>query len=126
MHIPYNIHPWIAKAIAAQKEPLYIPNPDRPRYLNFTNEAIEPLDQHFVRGDIVVITFRVGFIVGGLSWTSELIPVEFIRVGHIGDIMQESMGWPTDPSFVPLEVGKVHHPLRACESNPAQVDYNEV
>jgi len=122
----YPIHPWIQSTLAQTQNSVFIANPDRPRYFDYTPErGVEALESdvpQFFRGDIILASFRVGFVVGGTAWSSELIPIEFIRVGKLGDLLNDAVLWPTDSTFVPLMTGasliiadrKFHREIHGC------------
>ena len=78
-------------------------NPERPRYFENTGGGLAPLENsecpYFQRGDIVLISFRLGFVVGGTAWNSELIPSEMVRVGKLGDLLNDTVVWPNDNSM---------------------------
>ena len=89
--IPYDVHDWIANAIADQTEQRYIPNPDKPKLLEYHNNSFRVLQDTanpaFRKGDIIWMSFKVVFTVGTDSWTLEMVLVEYVRVGRLPDAL---------------------------------------
>jgi len=104
--ILYKVHPWISRSLVDNNT--FIPNPDRPRYFENTEIGLTALEAsstpYFQRGDIILMSFRVGFLTGAV-WNSEIIPMELIRVGKLGELLNDAVVWSKDSSFVPLMAG---------------------
>uniref|UniRef100_A0A8H8CFA2 Uncharacterized protein n=1 Tax=Psilocybe cubensis TaxID=181762 RepID=A0A8H8CFA2_PSICU len=85
--VPYEVHPWLKEGITRFPEAHQIPNPDRPKYFEFTENRISSLadsnEPTFKQGDIIWMTFKLGFVVTGGYWWPEIIPIEFVRVGKL-------------------------------------------
>lgn len=55
------------------------------------------------------MAFKLGFKIGSDAWYSEMIPVEFVRVGRVptseATLTSDSGAWPVDPDRSDLEEG---------------------
>ncbi|KAJ6501441.1 hypothetical protein C8R47DRAFT_970346 [Mycena vitilis] len=84
---PYELHPWIDAALKAQKYTYWIPNPDMPTILDYTNgglNVVKPENHlYFDNGDIVWFSFALTFEVNPTNWMPEFKPLDFIRVGRL-------------------------------------------
>lgn len=98
----YDVHPWIFEALAKQTEKRFIPNPDKPRLLDYIDNKLVRLEDsptpYYRKGDIIWMSLKVGFAVGLDSWGTEVMPIEFIRVGTLPDSMMDKR---TDSSMYP-------------------------
>ena len=70
---------------AANRSSVYYPNPDRPAVFSLQDRCVlralaKSDPPNFERGDIVCMSFTVSFVFIGLSWTTEIMPLEFVRV----------------------------------------------
>ncbi|KAJ7197890.1 hypothetical protein C8J57DRAFT_1487629 [Mycena rebaudengoi] len=85
--VPYDLHPWVADALNAQKYPLWLPNPELPAILEYSEgklKMIKPTShRYFDSGDIVWFSFALTFDVNTNNWMPEYKPLDFIRVGRI-------------------------------------------
>ncbi|KAJ7157064.1 hypothetical protein C8R43DRAFT_883382, partial [Mycena crocata] len=86
-HAPYKLHPWVDAGLRAQKDPEWIPNPDKPSIADYIDGNINILKpttyQYFSKGDIVRFSFVVVFGIQTNYWQPDFKPLEFVRVGRI-------------------------------------------
>ncbi|KAI0716618.1 hypothetical protein C8Q76DRAFT_616577, partial [Earliella scabrosa] len=82
--LPYDLHPWIAEAIADTD---WRPNPDRPSIFDCVDGRLVSINEaqppYLKRYDLVWISFFVQFIVGQNAWSPTFTPLEIIRVGTV-------------------------------------------
>ncbi|KAH6893770.1 hypothetical protein BKA70DRAFT_1044550, partial [Coprinopsis sp. MPI-PUGE-AT-0042] len=85
-HVHYRVPQWVANASAPHNNS-WIPNEDRPRYLDCTGDKFKQILQcdppSFEKGDIVWVSFIVNFTMEIKSWRASVVPLEFVRVGRI-------------------------------------------
>ncbi|KAF9524893.1 hypothetical protein CPB83DRAFT_748466, partial [Crepidotus variabilis] len=103
---PYTVHPWILNVLNLQTKKVLIPNPERPQYMEFLDGKIRRVDQSgaqaFRKGNVIMMSFRMGMAVRGDNWFSEIIPLEFIRVASMPtNSSSDSFSYPTDLAFKP-------------------------
>ncbi|KAJ7458381.1 hypothetical protein B0H11DRAFT_2243079 [Mycena galericulata] len=91
---PYPLHPWLSEALNAQKSPFWIPSPDMPSIMEFSDHKLTMLrpDSHryFASGDIVWFSFALTFEVTSDNWMPEYKPLDFIRVGSLPETQDSS------------------------------------
>ncbi|KAF6751204.1 hypothetical protein DFP72DRAFT_816970 [Ephemerocybe angulata] len=86
----YDVHPWIERGLA-QEGCEYVVNTLRPRLLacigNATDKRFKIFtsqdQESFKQGDIVWFSFTVSFNVRKRAWTSEITPLELVRMGAL-------------------------------------------
>ncbi|PPQ71225.1 hypothetical protein CVT26_011003 [Gymnopilus dilepis] len=111
--VPYEIHPWILEGLRNFPELHQVPNPHRPMYYDLSEGVLRKLkdtnEPVFQKNDIVRVVFSMAFIIGGINWYPEVIPIEFTRVGKLPGYMTASADLSSFPSisadFTPLEIG---------------------
>ncbi|KAJ7683374.1 hypothetical protein B0H17DRAFT_37471 [Mycena rosella] len=85
--LPYKLHPWLQKAIDAQKYPIFMPNPEMPAILDYVDGKLQLLrptgHRYFQNGDLVWFSFALSFDVNNTNWIPEYKPLDFIRVGGL-------------------------------------------
>ena len=85
----FEPHEWLSRAIKDQPRDDFAINPDRPIYFDLVdNKAIklENSDEpHYVAGDVIWFAFKISFFVAQKYWTSELTPIEFMRVARASE-----------------------------------------
>lgn len=115
--VDYDVHPWIAKALVETKSP-FMPNPDRAKYYEYLDKTLRQLSKsatpRFQRGDIICMSFRFGFYIGAMSWTSELLPMELIRVGTVSKwptVSTYSVAWASEDTDQRLHEGEIMDPV---------------
>lgn len=110
----YKLHPWIAMALEDVDQTHCIPNPAKPRYLEYDvpTKVMSKLEDsetpEFNRNDIVFMSFMLVFTVTRDSWAPEIIPIEFVRLGKLPDnitTQAEVQFLPGMDGFEPLEIG---------------------
>lgn len=81
---PRLTHEWVSETLSDQTEQRFMSNPDIPIILDYVNGTSTNFDMSegscFKRGDIVWISFKVGFVFTGEYWSSEISLVELMRV----------------------------------------------
>ena len=73
------------------------------------------------KNDIVRVVFTVAFVVGGLNWYPEIIPIVFTRVGQIPSHLTATdlSSFPDLSSdFSPLELGT---PIAIIKGEPIRI-----
>ncbi|PPQ66486.1 LOW QUALITY PROTEIN: hypothetical protein CVT26_011174 [Gymnopilus dilepis] len=82
----YEPHEWLVKGVKGQKKRDYVLNPRRPAYFDLVNNKAVVLQNskppRYKAGDIVWFAFKVSFYVASQYWSSDLTPIEFIRVAR--------------------------------------------
>jgi len=128
LEAPYDIHPWIVNGLREDKR--FIPNPQRPAYLEYSQGKMTALQDtnrpNFMRGDIVLVSFMLGFTVARDCWYPEMIPLEIIRVGELpSDFTTHSdyASWPSDPNFNQLMSGDILFPIEGIIKHVASIIY---
>ncbi|KDR81283.1 hypothetical protein GALMADRAFT_60982 [Galerina marginata CBS 339.88] len=121
--VPYKIHPWLSEAMENYPDTFQIPNPDRPRYYDYSgsDSILRNLQDtnipKFNCNDIVLMTFKMGFVIGNDNWYPEVVPIEFIQVGklpeHVVSYTDSAVYPALDPEYSPLELGT---PVSVIES----------
>lgn len=116
-----DVHPWLIDAVNNNKDKRLALNLPLPSHLEYReNNQITLLSEcqpsSLLKGDIVVITFRLGFYVGPRNWTPEIMPEEFIRVERVhnrlyGDIFTQTTNWPQADVKHRLAPGKIERPI---------------
>ncbi|KAJ7730780.1 hypothetical protein B0H16DRAFT_1329805, partial [Mycena metata] len=85
--LPYQLHPWLADAIQAQKYQMWMANPEMPAILEYDAGKLQMLkpttNRYFESGDIVWFSFALSFDVNSNNWMPEYKPLDFIRVGNL-------------------------------------------
>ncbi|PPQ79931.1 hypothetical protein CVT26_004160 [Gymnopilus dilepis] len=98
---------WLTRGIDAQKRPEYVINPNKPSYYDLVENVPVRLDHakpsYFRRGDIIWFAFKLCFFVGRESWSSEIIPLEFLRVARREGLYSSS---PDDDNYLSGEEGE--------------------
>ncbi|KAH9885290.1 hypothetical protein C8Q73DRAFT_620348, partial [Cubamyces lactineus] len=81
---PSYIHEWVVEA--ERRATVYHANPARPAVLALEDGVVRDIRKcepdSLTRGDVVVVTFTVSFVVAAASWFPQLLPIEFVRVGN--------------------------------------------
>ncbi|PPQ83058.1 hypothetical protein CVT26_011789 [Gymnopilus dilepis] len=89
----FEPHEWLVRAIKDQPREEFAINPDRPLYFDLVdNKAmkLENSDQpQFEAGDVVWFAFKISFFVAQKFWTSELVPLEFMRVARASEFQDD-------------------------------------
>ncbi|PPR00616.1 hypothetical protein CVT26_012200 [Gymnopilus dilepis] len=82
----FTPHEWLTRGVKAQKTHEYVINPRRPLYFDLVNEKAVQLENskpaRYRAGDIIWFAFKVTFYIGSQYWSSEITPLEFMRVAH--------------------------------------------
>lgn len=103
--LPYSLHPWM-QAVVETGKTLWFPHPDRPRYFEAAESGVINLEEANVSkyscGDIVWVAFRIGIVLSANTWHTELIPLEFVRVGRVPETTFDGSTWQTDPDYNPM------------------------
>ncbi|KAF8871651.1 hypothetical protein CPB84DRAFT_1621855, partial [Gymnopilus junonius] len=80
----FTPHEWLTRGVQAQKRMEYVINPERPLYYDLVDNSLVKLDNaeppYYRRGDIVWFVFKLTFFVARENWSSEIVPLEFVRV----------------------------------------------
>ncbi|PPQ79644.1 hypothetical protein CVT26_015683 [Gymnopilus dilepis] len=91
----FEPHEWLMRGLAAQKREDYVLNPDRPSYFDLVNDIPVKLENadppRFKRGDLIWFAFKLSFFVSKESWSSEITPLEFMRVVAVKDISYDGV-----------------------------------
>lgn len=113
--VKYDLHPWVSITIKAQ--PYFFPNPFRPKSWDFEDGVLRRMTKaaEFEHGDIVWFSCSVSISIGTNSWSTELTPIDLIKVGKVPSSMlqgADGYGVPNvDRSHRPdLEEGGVDVP----------------
>lgn len=83
--LSYVLHPWVRSAM---DQPGVVANPEKPRMFALQDDELVPVgldgkEGNFERGDVVWMSFILGYIVGGSEWYPDLRPIDYVRVGHV-------------------------------------------
>lgn len=133
-----HLHKWVLEA--ARRSPAYYANPARPAVLALEDGLLRGIKKatpsELCRGDIVVVTFTISYLVAGSVWYPQFLPLEIVRVGEVptGDGTDSARyAVPVvDPSLRPLlSDGEVLHgelPSPSCTSHthPAALQVHDV
>ncbi|PPQ72617.1 hypothetical protein CVT26_004091 [Gymnopilus dilepis] len=119
--VTYAVHDWLLKALEDENPSKNIPNPERPRYLDYTNgmklvDLADTNTPYFKRGDVVWFSFKLGFSVSGDSWSSELVPIEFVRVVEAPETVETRTDYASYPSVdtsMELHAGTIVSPMNS-------------
>ncbi|KAI0689528.1 hypothetical protein C8T65DRAFT_588578, partial [Cerioporus squamosus] len=83
--IRYKLHEWIAEATPQGSE--YFANPDRPTIGELHRDEVVDISTRtpptLKPGDIVWFSFVVDFFIGQQYWVTNMVPLQFIRVGRL-------------------------------------------
>ncbi|PPR03128.1 hypothetical protein CVT26_004662 [Gymnopilus dilepis] len=87
----FEPHEWLSRGLKGRDD--FVVNPDRPLYFDLINGKAVKLENsdvpYFQAGDLVWFSFKMSFFVAQKYWTSEIIPLEFMRVAR-NEEFQES------------------------------------
>ncbi|PPR05208.1 hypothetical protein CVT26_012303 [Gymnopilus dilepis] len=82
----FQPHQWLVDVVKGQKKAEYAINPRRPSYFDMVNNKAVKLEKskppRYCCGDIIWFSFKVSFYVGNQYWSSDLTPIEFVRVAR--------------------------------------------
>ncbi|PPQ74435.1 hypothetical protein CVT26_001416 [Gymnopilus dilepis] len=82
----FQPHEWLTNVVKGQKKAEYAINPRRPSYFDMVDKKAVKLEKskppRYCAGDIIWFSFKVSFYVGNQYWSSDLTPVEFVRVAR--------------------------------------------
>ena len=91
---PRLTHDWVSAMLSDQTEQRFMTNPDTPVILDYLNGTSTNFDMTeggcFRKGDIIWISFKVGFVFTGEFWTSEISLVELMRVERAREDVPET------------------------------------
>ncbi|KAI0349187.1 hypothetical protein OH77DRAFT_1415458 [Trametes cingulata] len=83
-HPPSYLHKWVTAA--ERRAMVYYANPARPSVMALEEGVIRDIRKcepdRLVRGDIVVVTFTVSFVLGPATWFPQILLLELVRVGE--------------------------------------------
>ncbi|TFK80247.1 hypothetical protein K466DRAFT_504219, partial [Polyporus arcularius HHB13444] len=83
--IRYKLHEWIAAA--TQEDSEYFANPDRPKIGELRGDKVVDIKTCTPPGpkvgDVVWFSFVVDVFIGRQYWVTNMVPLEFIRVGRL-------------------------------------------
>ena len=109
-------HPWLQRAVQ-NSGGQYVVNPRKPAVYEWVDNSLLDLAEsdrpQFDPGDIIWMSFTVGFNIGNEEWWPDVIPIEFIRVGRLPEhLIDDSHGgiYP-NPEVTPLVPGLVLQPI---------------
>lgn len=114
--LPYEIHLWVKKGLAecdGDEKDAWVPNPKRPVVLAYENNELislqDSVNGNLQEGDIIWMSFTIGFVFGRKDWKLEIRPMDLIRVGRPQDVVhiRGSIIAPQDVQRQPLPVGWV-------------------
>lgn len=128
-----DVHPWLLDASNNSKDKLLILNVPLPSYYEYRggNEIVNLFDSappNFCKGDIVIMTFRLGFYVTSRHWASEILPEEFIRVYKVHsqyDNTYTQMNWEKPDVQRRLVPGQLHAPAMGKPTETHHGNYTE-
>ncbi|PPR04169.1 hypothetical protein CVT26_003809 [Gymnopilus dilepis] len=82
----FQPHQWLVDVVKGQKKAEYAINPRRPSYFDMVDKKAIKLEKskppRYCCGDIIWFSFKVSFYVGNQYWSSDLTPIEFVRVAR--------------------------------------------
>ncbi|PPQ97074.1 hypothetical protein CVT26_001256 [Gymnopilus dilepis] len=118
--LEFEPHSWLLDAIKGQPREDFVINPDRPLYFDLVNNKamkLENSDQpQYEAGDVIWFAFKISFFVAQKYWTSELVPLEFMRVARASEFQDEDD--KTDKTYNV-------HTERACLKDGFSVEFGQ-
>ncbi|KAI0361338.1 hypothetical protein OH77DRAFT_1443665 [Trametes cingulata] len=80
--LPSNLHPWVISA--DRRSRIYRANPARPSVFALEDNRLRDIRKcapnTLQRGDVILFTFTVSFVVGPSAWYPQILPLEIVRV----------------------------------------------
>lgn len=125
--VDYDQKGWLTEALERLGDSKWFMNDSKPKYYDYSGSKLMQLfetnDPIYHRGDVILVTFRLGFTVRD-TWTSELMPFEFTRVGRLPDHLitgnnEQYKRWP-DNKVEDLAVGELLKPIEGWLSTVTQ------
>ena len=111
-----TVHPWLRNAPRVKNKEFMLNFP-YPSYFDYNERSTElrklkDIDPpFFFFGDIIVMTFRMGFHIDDREWGSDIMPDEFIRVQKAHNVPKplerDAKPYPAANKRRRLDVGKV-------------------
>ncbi|KAJ2920125.1 hypothetical protein MD484_g286, partial [Candolleomyces efflorescens] len=114
--VNYEVHPWIAKHCVPHDRS-WIPNPTLVSILDGQTETLLNIDDvpssDLDTGDIVKMKFKITFSVNRVNWSTNLVPLQIIRVGRTDSTVQSTPNATGDnDDIVLLKPGQKLHILK--------------